>query len=268
MADPFRPDAQETHYPGDANFRRADVIVINKANTAPKARRGVGGAALLRQGGAGRAPPAAATVCVARRAASHPRQPAELLMSSPPAPPRPAPRVQEGVTAVAEAAARLNPRARVIATASEVTVACPAALRGRRVVVLEDGPTLTHGGLPTGALLLPLWDGGWGAGTVGPGRAQAACVRSATLNAERAKRCDARTIAARNRKRAPQTAPGAGCIAASKYGAIVVDPRPHFVGELAATLKAFPHIGPVVPAMGYSEQQVGPRRGCLTAGLV
>jgi len=36
VADPFRPDAQTTYYPGDVNFRRADVIVVNKANTAPK----------------------------------------------------------------------------------------------------------------------------------------------------------------------------------------------------------------------------------------
>ncbi|GBF90254.1 hypothetical protein Rsub_03387 [Raphidocelis subcapitata] len=149
VADPFRPRAQETHYPGDANFRRAGVIVVNKANTAPK----------------------------------------------------------EGLAAVAASAARLNPSARLIATASEVTVACPAALRGRRVVVLEDGPTLTHGGLATGA----------------------------------------------------------GFIAASKYGAQVVDPRPHFVGALAATLKAFPHIGPVVPAMGYSEQQAADLATTLAA---
>lgn len=50
---------------------------------------------------------------------------------------------------------------------------------------------------------------------------------------------------------------GAAVVAASKYGAgAVVDPRPFFVGELAATLSKYPHIGLVVPAMGYSEQQV------------
>lgn len=42
-----------------------------------------------------------------------------------------------------------------------------------------------------------------------------------------------------------------------QFGAAeVVDPRSSFVGELATTLKKYPHIGPVVPAMGYSEQQV------------
>jgi len=50
---------------------------------------------------------------------------------------------------------------------------------------------------------------------------------------------------------------GAAVVAAEKYGAAeVVDPRPYFVGELAATLAKYPHIGPVVPAMGYSDQQV------------
>jgi hypothetical protein len=50
---------------------------------------------------------------------------------------------------------------------------------------------------------------------------------------------------------------GAAVVAADKFGAAeIVDPRPYFVGELAATLAKYPHIGKVVPAMGYSEQQV------------
>jgi predicted GTPase len=50
---------------------------------------------------------------------------------------------------------------------------------------------------------------------------------------------------------------GAAAVAAAKYGAAeVVDPRPYFVGELKATLEKYPHIGKVVPAMGYSAQQV------------
>jgi len=53
-------------------------------------------------------------------------------------------------------------------------------------------------------------------------------------------------------------ATGAAVVAAEKYGAAeVVDPHPYFVGELQATLLKYPHIGKVVPAMGYSEQQVG-----------
>jgi predicted GTPase len=51
---------------------------------------------------------------------------------------------------------------------------------------------------------------------------------------------------------------GAAVVAAAEFGAAeVVDPRPFFVGELAQTLARFPHIGKVVPAMGYSQQQVG-----------
>jgi len=111
---------------------------------------------------------------------------------------------------VVEAAHRLNPAAQVVCTASEVMAACPDAIRGKRVVILEDGPTLTHGGMPTGA--------GW--------------------------------------------------VAALKYGALeVVDPRPYFKGEMAATLARYPHIGPVVPAMGYSAQQVGSTVGrCVGCG--
>jgi hypothetical protein len=59
VADPFRPRAQETHYPGDANFRRAHVIVVNKANTAPKvcvcARGGSGEAGSEQAGQRGQA---------------------------------------------------------------------------------------------------------------------------------------------------------------------------------------------------------------------
>lgn len=47
-------------------------------------------------------------------------------------------------------------------------------------------------------------------------------------------------------------------MAAQKFGAAeVVDPRPFFVGEMVATMAKYPHIGPVVPAMGYSPEQVG-----------
>jgi predicted GTPase len=36
VADPFRPTAQASYYPGDVNFTRAAIIVVNKANTAPQ----------------------------------------------------------------------------------------------------------------------------------------------------------------------------------------------------------------------------------------
>jgi hypothetical protein len=47
----------------------------------------------------------------------------------------------------------------------------------------------------------------------------------------------------------------AGKVAAEKYGAEVVDPRPYFVGTLKSTLDKYPHIGTTIPAMGYSPQQ-------------
>jgi len=46
---------------------------------------------------------------------------------------------------------RLNPRARIIRAASPITLEDGAAIRGRRVLVIEDGPTLTHGGMTFGA---------------------------------------------------------------------------------------------------------------------
>jgi predicted GTPase len=55
------------------------------------------------------------------------------------------------VRRLADAAHVLNPRARIVRTASPPRLADPAAVRGRRVLVVEDGPTITHGGMPYGA---------------------------------------------------------------------------------------------------------------------
>lgn len=91
------------------------------------------------------------------------------------------------------------PRADVILARSEITVADPAAVKGRRVLVVEDGPTLTHGDMPYGA----------------------------------------------------------GYLAARRCGAAeIVDPRPHAVGSIRATFEKYPHVGPVLPAMGYGERQI------------
>jgi predicted GTPase len=50
---------------------------------------------------------------------------------------------------------------------------------------------------------------------------------------------------------------GAGTVIARKYGAReIVDPRSHAVGSIADTYRAYPAIGPVLPAMGYSDHQV------------
>jgi predicted GTPase len=82
----------------------------------------------------------------------------------------------------------------VVKTASLVTTDSPNAIRGRRVLVVEDGPTLTHGGMSTGA----------------------------------------------------------GYQAASSNGAAeIVDPRPYAQGELDAIYRRFPHLGPILPALGY-----------------
>ena len=93
----------------------------------------------------------------------------------------------------------LNPGATVVRAASPVTLEPGPSLAGQRVLVVEDGPTITHGGMPYGA----------------------------------------------------------GTVAAREAGAAeLVDPRPWAVGSIAATYAAYPDIGPVLPAMGYGEQQV------------
>ncbi|MCB9679723.1 MAG: GTPase [Alphaproteobacteria bacterium] len=103
----------------------------------------------------------------------------------------------EDVASERALAARLNPRATVVAVASRLSLdGDEAALRGRRVVCVEDGPTTTHGGMRYGA---------------------------ATLLARRA-------------------------------GAEIVDPREAFVGTLRETAAKY-GVGPLVPAMGYSEAQ-------------
>ncbi|HWQ20459.1 MAG TPA: cyclic 2,3-diphosphoglycerate synthase [Methanotrichaceae archaeon] len=93
IADPLRPGDEMTYYPGETNFRAADVIVINKANVATK----------------------------------------------------------EAVDSIKANASRINPGAVVINAASEVTAEDPEVIRGKRVLVIEDGPTLTHGGMSYGA---------------------------------------------------------------------------------------------------------------------
>jgi len=61
---------------------------------------------------------------------------------------------------VAEAARRVNPRAAIVRGASPVRLDDPAAVRGRRVVVVEDGPSTTHGGMPYGAGYVAALEGG------------------------------------------------------------------------------------------------------------
>jgi predicted GTPase len=93
VADPHRAGHELTYFPGEVNLRRAQIIVINKVNTAPSA----------------------------------------------------------SVDTVRQNVRRHNPRATVIETACRVTVEDPEAIKGRHVLVVEDGPTLTHGEMPYGA---------------------------------------------------------------------------------------------------------------------
>ncbi len=94
---------------------------------------------------------------------------------------------------------KYNPRADILLASSPVLVKEPERIQGKTVLVVEDGPTLTHGGM----------------------------------------------------------AFGAGYLAAERFGAArIVDPRTFAVGSLQAVFAAYPHIGRVLPAMGYSEQQI------------
>jgi len=91
------------------------------------------------------------------------------------------------------------PHAEILLAESPVLVNDPERIRGKRVLVVEDGPTLTHG----------------------------------------------------------EMAYGAGVIAAKTFGASeLVDPRPYAVGTMAETYRKYPHIGPLLPAMGYSREQL------------
>ncbi|MBI4791094.1 MAG: GTPase [Chloroflexi bacterium] len=93
VADPHRPGHELTYYPGETNLRMADVIIINKVDTANV----------------------------------------------------------ENVNTVRANVRAANPTATIIEAASPIFVDNPGAIRGQRVLVVEDGPTLTHGGMSYGA---------------------------------------------------------------------------------------------------------------------
>ncbi len=140
VADPLRAGHELSYHPGEMNLRSADVIVINKIDSA--------------------------TV-------------EEIAQ------------VQGSIRAV-------NPDALVILGRSPVTPEDPSIIPGKRVLVIEDGPTLTHGEMQYGA----------------------------------------------------------GVVAAKEYGAAeIVDPREHAVGSMKDIYAKY-RIGPVLPAMGYSDEQL------------
>lgn len=141
VVDPHRAGHELLYHPGETNLRMADVIVINKVDTANA----------------------------------------------------------EDVNRVRANARMANPRAILIEAASPIFVDDPGAIRGKRVLVVEDGPTVTHG----------------------------------------------------------EMAYGAGFVAANKFGAReIVDPRPYAVGSIRETYTKYPTTGAVLPAMGYSDQQI------------
>lgn len=140
VVDPHRAGHEATYYPGETNVRLADVIVINKVDTAS--------AGMVQQ--------------------------------------------------IRDSVATLNPHATMLEAASRIDVDDPDLLAGRRVLAIDDGPTLTHGGMSFGAAV----------------------------------------------------------IGANRCGATLVDPRPYAVGEVADALRQYPHVGAVLPALGYGEQQL------------
>ncbi len=106
---------------------------------------------------------------------------------------------ERNIAAIEANARRLNPSAAVLRRRSPLEIPEPSAIKQRRVLAIEDGPTVTHGGMPFGAAVLA------------------------------AKECGA---------------------------AELVDPRPFAVGEIAETFRQYPHIGKLLPAMGYGESQI------------
>src|SRR5215471_1487940 len=141
VADPLRAGHETTYHPGEANLRMADVIVINKMDSASA----------------------------------------------------------DQVNALMDTIRQVNPNATIVQANSRVTVDDdPAAIKGKRALVIEDGPTLTHGEMKFGA----------------------------------------------------------GVVAARALGAIeIVDPRPWAIGTIGETFRKY-DVGPVLPAMGYSDGQL------------
>jgi predicted GTPase len=141
VADPHRAGHELTYFPSEVNLRLADLVIVNKVDTADPAK--------VKQ-------------------------------------------VKENVRSV-------NPNALILDAASPITADEPELVKGKRVLVIEDGPTVTHGSMPYGA----------------------------------------------------------ATIAAKKFGAkALVDPKPYAVGSVKATYAQYPHLGAVLPAVGYSENQI------------
>jgi predicted GTPase len=140
IADALRPRQMSTHHPGEAVARMADVLVINKVDSAT---------------------------------------PSDVRLA------------EEGLRMI-------NPRAIIAHAASPIRLDGSRAVKGRRAIVIDDGPTITHGGM----------------------------------------------------------AYGAGYLAAVRAGAEIVDPRQSAAPEIGEIFQRYPHIGKVLPAIGYSRAQL------------
>ena len=150
VADPHRAGHELSYYPGEVNLRMADVVIINKVDSA----------------------------------------------------------APENIELVRSNTRMANPTAVIIDGASPIKVDNPEVIRGKRVLIVEDGPTLTHGDMSMGA----------------------------------------------------------GTLAAQKYGAAeIIDPRPYAVRSLAETYKLYPHLGAVLPAMGYGATQIADLEATIAA---
>jgi len=105
---------------------------------------------------------------------------------------------EESLSRIRENISRSNAGAKVLEAASIIRVDHPEWIEGKRVLVIEDGPTVTHGDMPDGA----------------------------------------------------------GASISRRLARELVDPRPYAVGSLKEVFEKYSHIGKVLPAMGYSEEQV------------
>ena len=141
VADPHRAGHELLYHPGETNIRMANVVIVNKVDTADPAK----------------------------------------------------------VKQVKENIKTLNPNATVLDAASPITVDKPELIRGKRVLAIEDGPTITHGSMPYGAAVI---------------------------------------------------------IAKNLGASEIVDPRPYAVGSIKEAYKKYPHLGALLPALGYGEKQV------------
>jgi predicted GTPase len=140
VADPLRAGHETRYHPGETNLRMADVVVINKIDSADA----------------------------------------------------------DDVKLLSKTITTVNPSAAIVKARSPVTIEDGADLAGKKVLVVEDGPTLTHG----------------------------------------------------------EMSYGAGVVAARRAGAAeLIDPRPWAAGSIVDVYERYPHIGALLPAMGYSDQQ-------------